>query len=117
MESKKINKVDLIFEHIDPKLVLKKAFEMSNDEIIGEVLESGLKGRGGAGFPTGMKWKFCAQEKSDVKYIVCNADEGEPGTFKDREILDRAAYKVYACLLYTSPSPRDRQKSRMPSSA
>ncbi|MEE4117016.1 MAG: NADH-ubiquinone oxidoreductase-F iron-sulfur binding region domain-containing protein [Marinilabiliaceae bacterium] len=96
MESKKINKVDLIFEHIDPKLVLKKAFEMSNDEIIGEVLESGLKGRGGAGFPTGMKWKFCAQEKSDVKYIVCNADEGEPGTFKDREILDRAAYKVYA---------------------
>ena len=43
-----------------------------------------------------MKWKFCAAEKADVKYIVCNADEGEPGTFKDREILDRVAYKVYA---------------------
>ena len=96
MESKKINKVDLIFEHIDSKAVLIKAFKMSNEEIIEEVLESGLKGRGGAGFPTGMKWKFCAAEKADQKYIVCNADEGEPGTFKDREILDRVAYKVYA---------------------
>lgn len=96
MESKKINKVDLIFEHIDPKEVLKKAFNMSNEEIVEEVLKSDLKGRGGAGFPTGLKWKFCAAEKSKEKYIVCNADEGEPGTFKDREILDRVAYKVYA---------------------
>ncbi len=96
MESKKINKVDLIFEHIDPKEVLKKAFNMSNEDILEEVIKSDLKGRGGAGFPTGMKWKFCAAEKSKVKYVVCNADEGEPGTFKDREILDRVAYKVYA---------------------
>ncbi|HEX2921100.1 MAG TPA: NADH-ubiquinone oxidoreductase-F iron-sulfur binding region domain-containing protein, partial [Bacteroidales bacterium] len=57
--------------------------------------DSGLKGRGGAGFPTGMKWKFTAAEKESEKYVVCNADEGEPGTFKDREILDRVAYKVY----------------------
>lgn len=96
MESKKINKVDLIFEHIDPKEVLIKAFNMTNEEIIEEILKSDLKGRGGAGFPTGLKWKFCATEKSDQKYIVCNADEGEPGTFKDREILDRVAYKVYS---------------------
>lgn len=96
METKKLSKVDLIFEHIDPREPLTKANEMSSDEIIDEILESGLKGRGGAGFPTGMKWKLCAEEKEKTKYIVCNADEGEPGTFKDREILDRVAYKVYS---------------------
>ncbi len=96
METKKISKVDLIFEHIDPREVLTKAYNMSGDEIIEEILESGLKGRGGAGFPTGMKWKFCSEEKEKTKYIICNADEGEPGTFKDREILDRVAYKVFA---------------------
>ncbi len=95
MENKGLNKVGLIFENIDPKEVLTKAFKMTRDEIIQQVLDSGLKGRGGAGFPTGMKWKFTAAEKDPEKYIVCNADEGEPGTFKDREILDRVAYKVY----------------------
>jgi len=96
MKTKKISKVDLIFEHIDPREILIKVHGMSSEEIIEEILESGLKGRGGAGFPTGMKWKFCSEEKEKTKYIVCNADEGEPGTFKDREILDRVAYKVYA---------------------
>src|SRR5512133_1374951 len=95
MENKGLNKVDLIFEKIDNREVLAKAFKMSRDEIIKEILDSGLKGRGGAGFPTGMKWKFTAAEKDSEKYIVCNADEGEPGTFKDREILDKVAYKVY----------------------
>jgi len=95
MENKGLNKVDLIFEKIDPKEVLTKAYKMTNDEIIKDVLESGLKGRGGAGFPTGLKWKYTAAEKEPEKYIVCNADEGEPGTFKDREMLDRVAYKVY----------------------
>jgi [NiFe] hydrogenase diaphorase moiety large subunit len=95
MENRGLNKIDLIFEKIDASEVLEKAFKMSNDQILKEVLDSGLKGRGGAGFPTGMKWKFTAAEKDPDKYIVCNADEGEPGTFKDREILDRAAYKVY----------------------
>lgn len=92
---KKLQKVDLIFEQIDPKGILEKAFKMSNEEIIQEVLDSGLRGRGGAGFPTGLKWKFTAAEAEPEKYIVCNADEGEPGTFKDREILDRMAPKVY----------------------
>jgi [NiFe] hydrogenase diaphorase moiety large subunit len=95
MENKGLSKVDLIFEKIDQKEVLTKAFSMTGEEIIQKVLESGLKGRGGAGFPTGLKWKYTAVEKEPEKYIVCNADEGEPGTFKDREILDRAAYKMY----------------------
>jgi [NiFe] hydrogenase diaphorase moiety large subunit len=95
MKNKGLTKVDLIFEKINPKEVLTKAFKMSGDEIIQQVLASGLKGRGGAGFPTGLKWKYAAVEKSPEKYIVCNADEGEPGTFKDREILDRVSYKVY----------------------
>jgi [NiFe] hydrogenase diaphorase moiety large subunit len=95
MENKGLTKVDLIFEKIDLKEVLTKGFKMSKDEIIQQVLESGLKGRGGAGFPTGLKWKYTAAEKETEKYVVCNADEGEPGTFKDREILDRVAYKMY----------------------
>jgi [NiFe] hydrogenase diaphorase moiety large subunit len=95
MENKGLTKVDLIFETIDNREVLAKGFKMSKDEIIQEMLDSGLKGRGGAGFPTGMKWKFAAAEKNPVKYIICNADEGEPGTFKDREILDRVSSKVH----------------------
>ncbi|MCX6321654.1 MAG: NADH-quinone oxidoreductase subunit E [Bacteroidia bacterium] len=95
MENKGLNKVDLIFEKIEPKEVLIKAFKMSSAEIIQNILDSGLKGRGGAGFPTGLKWKYTAAEKSSEKYIVCNADEGEPGTFKDREILERVSDKVH----------------------
>jgi len=56
---------------------------MKSSEIIQQVLDSGLKGRGGAGFPTGLKWKYTAAVKEPEKYVVCNADEGEPGTFKD----------------------------------
>jgi [NiFe] hydrogenase diaphorase moiety large subunit len=95
MENKGLTKVDLIFEKVDAHEVLTRAFKMTTAEIIQQVLESGLKGRGGAGFPTGLKWKYTAAEKEPEKYIVCNADEGEPGTFKDREILDRVSYKVY----------------------
>lgn len=96
MKNKGLNKVDLIFEKVDVKEVLNKAYKMTSSEIIQQVLDSGLKGRGGAGFPTGLKWKYTAAEKDPEKYIVCNADEGEPGTFKDREILDRVSNKVHA---------------------
>ena len=96
MTRKGLNKVDLIFEMVDARDVLRKAYKMTRDEIISQILESGLKGRGGAGFPTGLKWKYCAAEAGQNKYVVCNADEGEPGTFKDREILDRVSYKVYS---------------------
>lgn len=99
MKNKGLTKVDIIFESVDSKAVLQKVSKMTGAEIIQNVLDSGLKGRGGAGFPTGMKWKFTAAEKETDKYVVCNADEGEPGTFKDREILDRVSYKVYAGML------------------
>ncbi len=95
MEKRGLNKVDLIFEKVDSKEVLTTAYKMTPANIIQQVLDSGLKGRGGAGFPTGLKWKYTAAVKDPDKYVVCNADEGEPGTFKDREILDRVAYKVY----------------------
>ncbi len=62
--------------------------EMKPEDVIQTVLDSGLRGRGGAGFPTGLKWKFCAPNKSDVKYVCCNADEGDPGAFMDRAVLE-----------------------------
>lgn len=67
---------------------LKKAMAMKPEEVIGTVKKSGLRGRGGAGFSTGMKWEFCFKEKGDVKYLICNADEGDPGAFMDRSILE-----------------------------
>ena len=62
--------------------------EMKPEDVIEEIKESGLRGRGGAGFPTGLKWEFTARATGDQKYILCNADEGEPGTFKDRLIME-----------------------------
>jgi NADH-quinone oxidoreductase subunit F len=66
---------------------LKKALGMQPDDIINEVKKSNLRGRGGAGFPTGMKWGFIPKQSQKAKYVVCNADESEPGTFKDRDIM------------------------------
>ncbi len=66
---------------------LRKALSMKPEEVIAEVNKARLRGRGGAGFPTAMKWDFCRKQSSPVKYLICNADEGEPGTFKDRVIL------------------------------
>ena len=68
-------------------LGLKKALNMQPEEIVDLVKESGLKGRGGAGFPTGLKWSFMAKNTKKANYLICNADEGEPGTFKDRELM------------------------------
>ena len=67
---------------------------MKPSEVVEEITKSGLRGRGGAGFPTGTKWRFVAQAKSDTKYIICNADEGEPGTFKDRVILEGDPHSI-----------------------
>ncbi len=68
---------------------LKKLKEIKSDRVIEIVKDSKLAGRGGAFFPTGIKWQFCRDNKSDKKYIICNADEGEPGTFKDRVLLNK----------------------------
>ncbi len=74
---------------------LKKAlFEMTPDEIISEIKASGLRGRGGAGFPTGLKWQFSKEAPGDVKYICCNADEGDPGAFMDRSVLEGDPHTV-----------------------
>ena len=67
---------------------LKRALSMKPQEVIDEVLASGLRGRGGAGFPTGRKWQFAYNSQSDEKYVVCNGDEGDPGAFMDRSILE-----------------------------
>ena len=73
---------------------LAKAMQMSSEDVIKEVQKSGLRGRGGAGFPTGMKWNFAYQAKGDKKYVVCNADEGDPGAFMDRSVLEGNPHAV-----------------------
>src|SRR5664280_2672229 len=115
-----------------------KAARMKPEEIIAEVKVSNLRGRGGAGFPAGMKWSFVPRASPKPKYIVVNADESEPGTCKDRVLIENDPHQLiegvliaglsvdahagyiyirgeyrYLCLLYTSPSPRDRTRSRM----
>lgn len=72
----------------------KALTEMNQKEIVQEILDSGLKGRGGAGFPVGIKWKYTAQTESKVKYVVCNADEGDPGAYMDRSILEGDPHAV-----------------------
>ncbi|MDD3677843.1 MAG: NADH-quinone oxidoreductase subunit NuoF [Dehalococcoidales bacterium] len=73
------------------KTVLGK---MTPSQVIEEIKKSGLRGRGGAGFPTGMKWEFCQKEQSDIKYMICNADEGDPGAFMDRSIMEADPHTV-----------------------
>ena len=97
--SHQLKRVDFIFRNEnDWEKVLSSTIKRKPAELINELISSELKGRGGAGFPTGLKWKLTAEEKSDEKYIICNADEGEPGTFKDREILSRVPYKVLTAM-------------------
>lgn len=72
----------------------KAIFEMKPDEIIDEVKKSGLRGRGGAGFPTGLKWESCRRAKGDIKYVLCNADEGDPGAYMDRSVLEGDPHSV-----------------------
>ncbi len=73
---------------------LKKALTMDPQEVIDEILASGLRGRGGGGFPSGRKWQFAKNSVSDQKYVVCNGDEGDPGAFMDRSILEGNPYAV-----------------------
>jgi len=71
-----------------------KAARMKPEEIIDQVKISNLRGRGGAGFPTGQKWRMVRQQPGDTKYVICNGDEGDPGAFMDRMILESFPYRV-----------------------
>ena len=84
---------------LDGYKAIYKAINMSSDEIIKEILNSGLRGRGGAGFPTGKKWLFTKNSKSDIKYVCCNADEGDPGAFMDRSILEGDPHSVIEAMM------------------
>ncbi|MFC2072922.1 NADH-ubiquinone oxidoreductase-F iron-sulfur binding region domain-containing protein, partial [Chloroflexota bacterium] len=96
--------------HIDPAEIkqyiandgysgLVKALAMTPEEVIEEVKKSGLRGRGGAGFPTGLKWGFCRNSPGDEKYLICNADEGDPGAFMDRSLLEGDPHAVLEGML------------------
>ncbi len=87
---------------VDGYQALKKVlFEMTPEEVIEEVKKSGLRGRGGAGFPTGQKWEFCRSSPGDEKYLICNADEGDPGAFMDRSILEADPHSMLEGMLIT----------------
>ena len=81
---------------------------MKPDTVVKEILNSGLRGRGGAGFPTGKKWELALKQKSEVKYVICNADEGDPGAFMDRSVLESDPYRMIegtGCIGYCAVEP------------
>jgi len=81
------------------KALAKALTEMTPDKIIEEIKKSGLRGRGGGGFPTGLKWELCKKAKGDIKYIICNADEGDPGAYMDRSIVEADPHSVLEGML------------------
>ena len=85
----------LLGHDIAPGAVLRTALALGAQNIVEAIKQSGLRGRGGAGFPTGLKWESCRNAQGAVRYVVCNADEGEPGTFKDRVLLTCCADLVF----------------------
>ena len=88
-----------VYEETGGYQSLKKAMNMAPADVIEEVKKSALRGRGGAGFPTGMKWSFVPKDSPKPKYVVCNADESEPGTFKDRYLLERDPHALIEGML------------------
>ncbi len=90
-----MKKGPVLSEDCVPGEALKQIVNMSPEAVIDEVRASNIRGRGGAGFPTGLKWGFCRRARGEKKYIFCNADEGEPGTFKDRVILTERARLLF----------------------
>src|ERR1700741_5288323 len=82
--------------------VEKALKSMTPDEVVEEVKKSGLRGRGGAGFPTGMKWSFIDKKTPNPHYLVCNADESEPGTFKDRYLMQKLPHALVEGMIVSS---------------
>lgn len=97
-----INTLEVYRQHDGYKSLEKALKTMSQDEVLDEVKKSGLRGRGGAGFPTGMKWSFLAKPKDVARYLVCNADESEPGTFKDRYLMERIPHLLIEGMIVSS---------------
>jgi [NiFe] hydrogenase diaphorase moiety large subunit len=89
------NPNEMTYATIEKNAGLQEALEIGRVDVIKMIRESGMKGRGGAGFPTGVKWNLAAAAQGDSKYVICNADEGEPGTFKDRAILSEFPELVF----------------------
>ncbi len=83
------------FDGFEPGAALQKALDQTPDKVVATISASRLRGRGGAGFPTGQKWEFARQAPGPKRYVLCNADEGEPGTFKDRVLLTERAGQVF----------------------
>lgn len=81
---------------------VEKALKMPAGDVVEEVKKSGLRGRGGAGFPTGMKWSFIAKPEGVPRHLVCNADESEPGTFKDRYLMEFIPHLLIEGLIVSS---------------
>lgn len=90
-----MKKGPILFSDYEIGMAIRKAANMTAEQVIDEVKRSNLRGRGGAGFPAGLKWEFCRKSRGAVTYLVCNADEGEPGTFKERVILTELPKQLF----------------------
>jgi NADH-quinone oxidoreductase subunit F len=101
LDKPNINTLDGYRNHNGYK-ALEKTMKMRDTDIVEEVKKSGLRGRGGAGFPTGMKWSFIAKPEGVPRYLVCNADESEPGTFKDRYLMERNPHLLIEGMIISS---------------
>ena len=87
-------KIDDYIAHDGYKALVKALTEMTPNEVVQQIAESGLRGRGGAGYPTGLKWGTVAKASGDLKYVICNGDEGDPGAFMDRSVLESDPQRV-----------------------
>ena len=94
--------IDVYVKHGGYASLEKALKKMTTDEVVEEVKKSGLRGRGGAGFPTGMKWSFLAKPEGIPRYLVCNADESEPGTFKDRYLMEKIPHLLIEGMILSS---------------
>ncbi|HQG38343.1 MAG TPA: NADH-quinone oxidoreductase subunit NuoF, partial [Chitinophagales bacterium] len=97
-----INTLEVYRKHDGYKALEKALKSMKPEEVVEEVKKSGLRGRGGAGFPTGMKWSFLAKPEGVPRHLVCNADESEPGTFKDRYLMERIPHLLIEGMIISS---------------
>ncbi|GGF17398.1 NADH-quinone oxidoreductase subunit NuoF [Hymenobacter cavernae] len=97
-----IDTFEVYRKHGGYRSVEKALKTMTPDEVVEEVKKSGLRGRGGAGFPTGMKWSFLAKPEGVPRYLVCNADESEPGTFKDRQLMSKLPHLLIEGMITSS---------------